>query len=125
MPNLDLTRIAGNIDTLNALNSLQTINKNLAICQVPREIGDHLAEEASEGPLGVNISCTFDVQFQGLREVLNLPRTIAQCANSRIKNAKKAKEQVEDSKTMILQQTSIALRAQANMTPQFLLSLFS
>jgi hypothetical protein len=42
----------------------------------------------------------------------------------RIKNTSMAEEQVEASKYLILQQTSAALRAQANIPPQSLLSLF-
>ena len=43
---------------------------------------------------------------------------------NRIMNANMAEEQVNASKFMILQQTSIAMLAQANQSPQFLLSLF-
>ncbi|MBI9047909.1 MAG: hypothetical protein JEZ00_00700 [Anaerolineaceae bacterium] len=43
---------------------------------------------------------------------------------NRIMNADMAMEQVEASKYMILQQTSIAMLGQANQAPQFLLSLF-
>jgi flagellin len=43
---------------------------------------------------------------------------------NRIMNANMAEEQVNASKYMILQQTSIAMLAQANQSPQFLLSLF-
>jgi len=43
---------------------------------------------------------------------------------NRIMNANMAEEQVNASKYLILQQTSIAMLAQANQSPQFLLSLF-
>jgi flagellin len=39
-------------------------------------------------------------------------------------NANMAEEQVESSKYQILQQTATAMLAQANVAPQFLLSLF-
>jgi flagellin-like hook-associated protein FlgL len=39
-------------------------------------------------------------------------------------NADMAAEQVEASKYQILQQTSVAMLAQSNSAPQFLLSLF-
>lgn len=45
-------------------------------------------------------------------------------AYNRIMNADMAQEQVEASKFAILQQTSSAMLAQANMQPQFILSLF-
>ena len=47
-----------------------------------------------------------------------------QLINERIRNISMAEEQVEASKYLILQQTSTALRAQANILPQSLLSLF-
>ena len=47
-----------------------------------------------------------------------------QLINDRIRNTSMAEEQVEASKYLILQQTSAALRAQANIPPQSLLSLF-
>ena len=43
---------------------------------------------------------------------------------NRIMNANMAEEQVNASKYLVLQQTSIAMLAQANQAPQFLLSLF-
>jgi flagellin len=43
---------------------------------------------------------------------------------NRIMNANMAEEQVNASKFLILQQTSIAMLGQANQAPQFLLSLF-
>jgi flagellin len=45
-------------------------------------------------------------------------------AYNRIMNADMASEQVESSKYVILQQTATAMLAQANSSPQFLLSLF-
>jgi len=39
-------------------------------------------------------------------------------------NANMAEEQVEASKLSILQQTATAMLAQANVSPQFLLTLF-
>jgi len=45
-------------------------------------------------------------------------------AYNRIMNADMAEEQVEASKYQVLQQTAVAMLAQANQAPQFLLSLF-
>jgi flagellin-like hook-associated protein FlgL len=42
-----------------------------------------------------------------------------------IKDMSMANEQVESSKSLILQQTNTALQAQANVTPQFVFSLLS
>jgi flagellin len=47
-----------------------------------------------------------------------------EAAYNRIMNANMAQEQVEASKFMILQQTATAMLAQANVAPQFLLTLF-
>ncbi len=47
-----------------------------------------------------------------------------EAAYNRIMNANMAKEQVEASKFSILQQTASAMLAQANSTPQYILSLF-
>ena len=47
-----------------------------------------------------------------------------EAAYNRIMNANIAQEQVEASKFVILQQTATAMVAQANVTPQFLLTLF-
>ena len=47
-----------------------------------------------------------------------------EAAYNRIMNANMAEEQMEASKFAILQQTAIAMLAQANVAPQFLLTLF-
>ena len=47
-----------------------------------------------------------------------------EAAYNRIMNANMAQEQVEASKFVILQQTATAMVAQANVAPQFLLTLF-
>jgi flagellin len=47
-----------------------------------------------------------------------------EAAHSRIMNANMAEEQMNASKYTILQQTAIAMLAQANQAPQNLLSLF-
>jgi len=57
-------------------------------------------------------------------EALTVAYTNTEAAYNRIMNANMAKEQVEASKLMILQQTSTAMLAQANVAPQFLLTLF-
>ena len=47
-----------------------------------------------------------------------------EAAYNRIMNANMAQEQVEASKFAILQQTVVAMLAQTNVAPQFLLTLF-
>ena len=74
---------------------------------------------------------------QGVREVgsfmarltfkedsLTVQYTNTEAAYNRIMNANMAEEQVEASKYAILQQTATAMLSQANVAPQFILSLF-
>jgi len=51
-------------------------------------------------------------------------RINVEAAYNRIMNADMAEEQVNASKYLVLQQTAVAMLAQANQAPQFLLSLF-
>jgi len=57
-------------------------------------------------------------------EAASSARINIESAYSRIMNANMAEEQVNASKYMVLQQTAVAMLAQANQAPQFLLSLF-
>jgi flagellin-like hook-associated protein FlgL len=59
-----------------------------------------------------------------LEEALTVALANTESAFSRIMNANMAEEQTEASKLLILQQTATAMLAQANVAPQFLLSLF-
>lgn len=103
--NLDVTGASVSGTYIKAQSAIQSaINKiNEAICDV-RE---------------------FNARLNFMEDVLNLIRNSSQLVNDRIKNANMAAEQVKASKLLILQQTSTALRAQANVTPRFLLSLFN
>jgi len=67
--NVDPTRIAGNIGALNALNSLQYINENLALHQTRLATGKRI-NYAFEDPAGLNLATTFDVRRKGLEVVL-------------------------------------------------------
>ena len=60
-----------------------------------------------------------------MEEVLSLTHTKTESEFNRIKNAEMAEKQTKASRSLILQQTTTAMLAQANMTPQFLLSLFN
>ena len=55
---------------------------------------------------------------------LTVAHANTEAAYNRIMNANMAREQVEASKFLILQQTATAMLAQANSTPQYILSLF-
>lgn len=70
MPNVDVTRVAGNIGALNALNSLTYINNQLAVHQTRLATGRRLNESADD-PAGFNLATTFDVRRQSLKTVLN------------------------------------------------------
>ena len=55
---------------------------------------------------------------------LQVAHANTEAAYNRIMNANMARGQVEASKFLILQQTATAMLAQANSTPQYILSLF-
>jgi flagellin len=67
---------------------------------------------------------SFTARLTFKEEALSVSHANVEAAFNRIMNANMAEEQVEASKFLILQQTSTAMLAQANMAPQFLLSLF-
>jgi flagellin len=66
----------------------------------------------------------FSARLSFKEEALSVQYTNTESAYNRIMNANMAEEQVEASKFLILQQTATAMLAQANVAPQFLLSLF-
>jgi flagellin len=70
MASVDLTRVAGNISALNALNSLQNVNTQLSTHQARLSTGRKLMS-AADDPSGMNIATTFDVRRQGMRTALN------------------------------------------------------
>jgi len=70
MATVDLTRIAGNIGALNALNSLTSINKELSIHQTRLSTGKSI-NEAADDPAGLSMATTFDIRRAGLKTVLN------------------------------------------------------
>lgn len=69
MATIDVTRIAGNIGALNALNSLAYINNQLAVHQTRLATGKRL-NEAADDPAGMSIATTFDVRRQGLQTAM-------------------------------------------------------
>lgn len=70
MASIDVTRVAGNIGALNALNSLSNINSQLAIHQTRLATGKRI-NDASEDPSGMSMATTFDIRRLGLKTVLN------------------------------------------------------
>lgn len=70
MASVDITRIAGNIQALNALNALAAINSRLALHQARLSTGKRILE-AADDPAGMSIATTFDVRRQSMRTVLN------------------------------------------------------
>ncbi len=70
MSNVDVTRVAGNIGALNALNSLSYVNGQLALHQNRLATGKRI-NYAYEDPAGLNLATTFDVRRQGLQVALN------------------------------------------------------
>jgi flagellin len=69
MAGIDVTRIAGNIGALNALNSLSEINNQLAVHQTRLATGKRLNESADDSA-GLLLATTFDVRRQGLQTTL-------------------------------------------------------
>jgi flagellin len=70
MASVDITRIAGNIGALNALNSLQSINKELALHQLRLQTGKQI-NSAADDPAGMSIATSFNIRRQGLQTVLS------------------------------------------------------
>ena len=66
MPSVDVTRIAGNIGALNALNSLQYVNNQLAIHQTRLATGKRI-NEAADDPAGMNMAITFDIRRNDMK----------------------------------------------------------
>jgi len=70
MSNVDVTRVAGNIGALNALNSLAYVNSELSMHQTRLATGKRI-NYAYEDPAGLNLATTFDVRRVGLQVALN------------------------------------------------------
>lgn len=69
MANPDVTRIAGNIGALNALNQLTLINNQLAIHQARLASGKRIMQ-AADDPAGMSMATSFDVRREGLQTSL-------------------------------------------------------
>jgi flagellin len=70
MSGVDVTRIAGNIGALQALNSMMYVNNQLAIHQNRLATGKRL-NSAEDDPAGMSLATTFDIRRTNLKTVLN------------------------------------------------------
>lgn len=70
MAEIDITRIAGNIGAMNALNSLQGINKQLAIHQTRLATGKRI-NSAADDPAGLSIASKMLARSEGLKVALS------------------------------------------------------
>ena len=70
MGSVDVTRIAGNIAALNALDALKNVNNQLAIHQARLASGKQLLS-AADDPAGMSIATSFDIRNQAMLTTLN------------------------------------------------------
>ena len=70
MAEVDVTRIAGNIGAMNALNSLQNINKQLSVHQTRLATGKRI-NSAADDPAGLTIATKMNSQSEGLKVALS------------------------------------------------------
>ncbi len=73
---------------------------------------------------GISQIGSYSARLTFKEEALSVQYVNTESAYNRIMNANMAEEQVNASKYLILQQTAVAMLAQANVAPQFLLTLF-
>lgn len=73
---------------------------------------------------GISQVGSYSARLTFKEEALSVQYVNTESAYNRIMNANMAEEQVNASKYLILQQTAVAMLAQANVAPQFLLTLF-
>jgi len=103
------------------LNSTALTIESASTAESARENIDEALDIVKES-IGQVGSYTARLSFK--EDALAQAYTNVEGAYNRIMNADMAQEQVEASKFAILQQTASAMLAQANMQPQFILSLF-
>jgi flagellin len=70
MANVDVTRIASNIGALNALNSLENINKQLAVHQTRLSTGKRI-NSAADDPAGLTIATKMLSRSEGMKVALD------------------------------------------------------
>jgi flagellin len=89
-----------------------------------KTVADTLDTALTRVKQGVREVGSFMARLTFKEDSLSVQYTNTEAAYNRIMNANMAEEQVEASKYSILQQTATTMLAQANVAPQFLLSLF-
>lgn len=89
-----------------------------------KTVADTLDTALGRVKQGVREVGSFMARLTFKEDSLTVQYTNTEAAYNRIMNANMAQEQVEASKYSILQQTATTMLAQANVAPQFLLSLF-
>jgi flagellin len=87
-------------------------------------VADKINTALDRVKVGVREVGSFMARLTFKEDSLTVQYINTEAAYNRIMNANMAQEQVEASKFMILQQTATAMLAQANVAPQFLLTLF-
>lgn len=70
MADNDVTRIAGNIGAMNALNALQTINKQLSVHSTRLSTGKRI-NSAADDPAGLTIATKMLSRSEGLKQALS------------------------------------------------------
>jgi len=70
MSTVDVTRIAGNIGALYALNSLKDVNNQLAVHQQRLASGKQLLS-AADDPAGMSIATSFNIRSQAMQTTLS------------------------------------------------------
>ncbi len=89
-----------------------------------KTVSDTIDTALSRVKQGVREVGSFMARLTFKEDSLTVQYTNTEAAYNRIMNANMAEEQVESSKFSILQQTATAMLSQANVAPQFILSLF-
>lgn len=89
-----------------------------------KSVSDQIDSALNRVKQGVREVGSFMARLTFKEDALTVQYTNTEAAYNRIMNANMAEEQVNASKYAILQQTATAMLSQANVAPQFILSLF-
>jgi len=89
-----------------------------------KAVADQIDSALNRVKQGVREVGSFMARLTFKEDSLTVQYTNTEAAYNRIMNANMAEEQVNASKYAILQQTATAMLSQANVAPQFILSLF-
>lgn len=108
MAQIDFTRIRSNIAALNSLNSLNNVNRNLAIAQTRLTTGKRI-NEAADDPAGIAIATQLDARKNGLQ----VARDIVSDAKNMLAVAEGGVHKIEE---MLVQIRNKALAAASDNT---------